>query len=47
MCVCARYLWQASEDGGAAGGTAAHRGEGIAEHQAALGQRAQVGGLDH
>lgn len=40
-------LWQAGEDGGAAGGAAADRGEGVAEHQATLGQRAQVGGMDH
>lgn len=43
--VC--YLWQACEDGGAAGGAAADRGEGVPEHQAALGQRAQVGSVDH
>lgn len=41
------HLRQASEDGGAAGGAAAHGGEGVVEHQAALGQRAKVGGADH
>lgn len=45
MYVC--YLWQASEDSGAAGGAAADRCEGVVEHQAALGQRAQVGSVDH
>lgn len=46
--LCARvHLRQAGEDGGAAGGAAAHRGEGVVEHQAALGQRAKVGGADH
>lgn len=41
------HLRQASEDGGAAGGAAADGGEGVAEHQAALGQRAQVRRVDH
>lgn len=41
------YLRQAGEDGGAAGGATADRGEGVAEHQATLGQRAQVGCVDH
>lgn len=45
ICVC--YLWQASEDGGAAGGAAADWGKGVAEHHATLRQRAQVGGVDH
>lgn len=41
------YLRQAGEDGGAAGRAAAHRGEGVVEHQAALSQRAKVRGADH
>lgn len=45
--LCVFYLWQASEDGGPAGGAAADRGKGVAEHQASLGQRVQVGGVDH
>lgn len=46
--ACVRvHLRQAGEYGGAAGGAAAHGGEGVVEHQAALGQRAKVGGADH
>jgi len=41
------YLWQAGEDGGAAGGAAADGGEGVAEHQAAPRQRAQVRRVNH
>lgn len=41
------YLRQSGEDGGAAGGTAADGGEGVAEHQATPGQRAQVRGVHH
>lgn len=45
-CVCV-YLRQAGEDGGAAGGAAAHRGEGVLKHQAALSQGAKVRGAHH
>lgn len=46
MIVCV-YLRQAGEDGGAAGRAAAHRGEGVLKHQAALRQEAKVRGVDH
>lgn len=47
MLIASVYLRQAGEDGGAAGRAAAHRGEGVVEHQAALSQRAKVRGADH
>lgn len=45
-CPCGPHLGQAGEEAGAAGRAAADGGEGIAEDQAAAGQRVQVGGGD-
>lgn len=41
------YLRQPGQDGGAAGGAAADRCEGIAEHQTTLSQSTQVGSVHH
>lgn len=43
---CCPHLRQSREEAGAAGRAAADRGEGIAEGQAAAGQRVQVRGGD-
>lgn len=45
-CPLGPHLGQAGEEAGAAGRAAADGGEGIAEDQAAAGQRVQVGGGD-